>query len=57
MASCRKVTIKERLAATEREAGRKLTDAERIGLELIPTQYTCTGPGVAGTKPKPKKPR
>jgi hypothetical protein len=58
MATCRKVTVKERIAATEREAGRKLTAEERIGLNLLPQQYSCTGAGVGGIRgAKPKKRR
>jgi hypothetical protein len=50
MATCRKVTAKERIVATERETGRKLTADEKIGLELLPEQYTCTGSGVGGLR-------
>lgn len=60
MATCRKVTLTDRIAATERETGRKVTADERHALALSPPQYTCTGPGVAGLagrKPKTKRRR
>jgi hypothetical protein len=57
MATCQKLTVKDRIAALERETGRKITADERVGLQLGPEQYVCTGSGVgslAGSKPKPK---
>lgn len=53
MATCRKQTLKELIATREREAGTKLSRADKIGLELLPAQYVCTGDGVGalrGTK-------
>lgn len=58
MATCRKVTLKERITATERETGRKLTGGERLGLSLLPSQFTCTGAGVGGLRgSKLKRPK
>ena len=61
MATCRKLTLRERVTAAEREAGGKLTADARAALELGPSQYSCTGAdvgGLRGTKPKhPKRSR
>jgi hypothetical protein len=41
---CRKMTTKDLVARTEHEVGRKLTTAERAGLDLMPPQYDCATP-------------
>jgi hypothetical protein len=50
MATCRKLTLKEMIATREREAGVKLPKSAKIGLELLPPQYVCTGEGVGGLR-------
>lgn len=57
-ASCRKMTVKEQIAAIESATGRKITKDGRIGLELGPQRYVCTGAGVGGLRGSPvKKPK
>ena len=50
MARCRKMTLKELVARTEKEAGRKLNAGERAGLDLLPPQYDCTTGGIRGAR-------
>lgn len=55
MATCRKLTLKELIADRERTAGKKLSKEEKLGLELMPPQYACTGDGVGGLRGKKVK--
>lgn len=52
---CRKMTTKELITRTEKEAGRKLTVDERTGLDLMPPQYDCTTPGSRARSRRPRR--
>jgi hypothetical protein len=56
MASCRRMTLRERVAAAEKDAGGSISKETRraIELSLVPAPYVCSGAKVgtlAGTKP------
>jgi hypothetical protein len=50
MATCRKVTYGDRIAAAERLAGRALTEPEKVSIRAQPPAYECKGAGVAGLR-------
>ena len=60
MAKCRKMTVAERIAQAEKEAGQTGLSAEArkaIELSLTPAPYVCTGSGVglAGRKRRKRR--
>ena len=50
MATCKKQTLKQLIATREAAAGRKLTKDERLGVQLMPPQWLCSGAGVGGLR-------
>ncbi len=49
-ATCHKMSLKEVIVQREQAAGRKLTKDEKLGVQLMPPQYACTGAGVGGLR-------
>lgn len=59
MTTCRKLTVKERLADAAQAAGGKLTREARetleLSLALTPAPYVCTGSGVGSAATSKRK--